>query len=160
MFSFEWALTHRSFPRILPDSSIFPGASQILSKICRKNELSSVKCLSPRSSNSFIIGSTPSLFILPEYLNNSQWWFSSSFSTFEDRRRASLQSYPFSWRIMVLACCHPFIIVFDCQFFSPIRSNSGVFSVWFTEGHHFGFIHSQLSAIVLQILPVHHSNIL
>ena len=24
--SFEWALTHRSFPRILPDSSNFPGA--------------------------------------------------------------------------------------------------------------------------------------
>ena len=26
VFSFEWALTHRSFPRILPDSSNFPGA--------------------------------------------------------------------------------------------------------------------------------------
>ena len=25
--SFEWALTHRSFPRILPDSSNFPGAT-------------------------------------------------------------------------------------------------------------------------------------
>ena len=25
--SFEWALTHRSFPRILPDSSIFPELS-------------------------------------------------------------------------------------------------------------------------------------
>ncbi len=24
--SFQWALTHRSFPRILPDSSYFPGA--------------------------------------------------------------------------------------------------------------------------------------
>ena len=27
VFSFEWALTHRSFPRILPDSSIFPELS-------------------------------------------------------------------------------------------------------------------------------------
>ena len=26
VFSFEWALTHRSFPRILPDSPNFPGA--------------------------------------------------------------------------------------------------------------------------------------
>ena len=26
VFYFEWALTHRSFPRILPDSSYFPGA--------------------------------------------------------------------------------------------------------------------------------------
>ena len=26
VFSFEWALTHRSFPRILPDSSYFPGS--------------------------------------------------------------------------------------------------------------------------------------
>ena len=25
--SFEWALTHRSFPRILPDSSYFPGVT-------------------------------------------------------------------------------------------------------------------------------------
>ena len=28
--SFEWALTHGSFPRILPDSSYFSGASQFL----------------------------------------------------------------------------------------------------------------------------------
>ena len=27
--SFEWALTHMSFSRILPDSSYFPGAIQI-----------------------------------------------------------------------------------------------------------------------------------
>ena len=43
------------------------------------------------------------------------------------------------------------------QFFSPIRSISGVFSVWFSEGHHFGLIHSQLSTLILQILLVHHS---
>ena len=27
VFYFEWALTYRSFPRILPDSSYFPGVS-------------------------------------------------------------------------------------------------------------------------------------
>ena len=50
---FEWALTHRSFPRILPDSSIFLGATSKSSKVWCKNELSSVKCLSPRSFKFF-----------------------------------------------------------------------------------------------------------
>ena len=45
VFSFEWALYHRSFPRILPDSSYFPGAIFIFPfKVWRKNELSSAKC--------------------------------------------------------------------------------------------------------------------
>ena len=39
VFSFEWALTHMSFSRILPDSSNVPGASQILFQVWRKNEL-------------------------------------------------------------------------------------------------------------------------
>ena len=63
----------------------------------------------------FIVGSTSSLLILPECLNNSWWCFSSKFSDFEDRRRVSLKSCPFSWRFMVLAWCHPLIIVFDCE---------------------------------------------
>lgn len=33
VFSFEWALTHRSFPRILPDSSLFPGVILKSSKV-------------------------------------------------------------------------------------------------------------------------------
>ena len=38
--SFEWALTHRSFPRILPDSSYFPGAIlKFLFEVWRKNEV-------------------------------------------------------------------------------------------------------------------------
>ena len=51
--SFQWALTHRSFPRILPDSSYSLGIILKSSKVWRKNELSSVKCLSPRSFISF-----------------------------------------------------------------------------------------------------------
>ena len=54
VFYFEWALTHRSFPRILPDSSYFPRAIlKFLFEVWRKNDLSSVKCLSPRSSKFF-----------------------------------------------------------------------------------------------------------
>ena len=53
VFSLEWALTHRCSPRILPDSSYFSGASQIHCKVWRKNELSSVRCLSPRSFQFF-----------------------------------------------------------------------------------------------------------
>ena len=89
--SFEWALTHRSFPRILPDSSIFPKLSQILLQVWRKNELSSVKCFFSKIFQIlFIVGSTSSLLILPVCLNNSWWCFSLSFSSFEDRRRVSL----------------------------------------------------------------------
>ena len=155
--SFEWALTHRSFPRILPDSSnSFQSYSQIHCKVWRKNELSSVKCL---SSNSFIVGST-FLIVIPECLNNS-WWFSSSFSTFEDRRRVSLQSYPFSWRFLVLALCHPLIIVFDCE---NSFHRSGAFHELFpflsSEGHHVIILHPQLVAIVLQILSMHRPDIL
>src|SRR3954468_2930380 len=65
-------------------------------------------------SYSFIVGSTFLIFI-PECLNNSWWCFSSSFSDFEDRRRVSLNLAPFSSRFMVLACCHPLIIVLDCE---------------------------------------------
>ena len=67
----------------------------------------------------FIVGSTFLIFI-PEYLNNSWWCFSSSFSTFEDRRRVPLQSNPFSQRCVVLTCCRPLIIVLSVRiFFHP-----------------------------------------
>ena len=67
-------------------------------------------------STLFIVGSTSSLFILPEYLNKSGWCFSLSFSTFEDRRRVfSSKSYPFSQRCVVQSWSHPLIIVFDCE---------------------------------------------
>ena len=46
----------------------------------------------------FIIGSTFLIFI-PEYLNNSWWCFSSSFSTFEDRRRVILHILLHSFKI-------------------------------------------------------------
>ena len=79
----------------------------------------------------FVVGSTFLIFI-PECLNNSWWCFLSSFSDFEDRRRVSLQSYLFSWRFMVLAWCHPLIIVFDCHnSFLTIRSISWVLSILF-----------------------------
>ena len=42
---------------------------------------------------------------------------------FEDRRRVSLQSYPFSQRCVLLALCHPLIVVFDCEnSFHPSRA--------------------------------------
>ena len=80
---------------------------------------------------------------------------------FEDRRRFFSQSCSILFKIhgsSLLPSSH------NCfrlrEFFSPIRSNLRAFSVWFSEGHHFGFIHSQRVAIILQILPVHRSNIL
>ena len=55
---------------------------------------------SPRSFTIlFIVGSTSSLLILPECLNDSCWCFSSSFSAFEDRRRFFSQSCSFLFKI-------------------------------------------------------------
>ena len=40
---------------------------------------------------------------------------------------------PFSQRFVILACCHPLIIVLIVRILSPIRSNSRVFSVCYPE---------------------------
>ena len=55
---------------------------------------------------------------------------------------------PFSSRFMVLASRHSHNCFRLWEFFSPIRSNSWVFSVWFSEGHHFKrFLRSKFSAL-------------
>ena len=103
-----------SFPRILPDSSNFPGViPKFISKFDVRMNYHQSNVFLQDLSNSFIIDSTFIFFIM-ECLNNS-WWFSSSFSASADRRRGSLKSCPFSWRFMVLAWCHPLIIAFDCE---------------------------------------------
>ena len=95
----------------------------------------------------FIIGSTFPIFI-PECLNNSWWCLSSSFSTFEDRRRVSLKSCSILFKIhgsSVMPSSHNCFRLWEL--FSPIRSKSWVFSVWFSEGHHFRrFLRSKFSA--------------
>ena len=62
----------------------------------------------------FIVGSTFIIFI-PECLNNSWWCFSSSFSDLKTEEEFLFNLALFSSRFMVLACCHPLIIVFDCE---------------------------------------------
>ena len=114
--SFEWALTHRSFPRILPDSSYFPEAIfKFLFEVWRKNELSLVKCFSPRSFKFF--SSLAQLF-------HSSFRSASIIIGGVSRRHSrilkteedfSLNPATFSSRFMVLACSHPLIIVFDCE---------------------------------------------
>ena len=86
----------------------------------------------------FIFGSTSPLFIIPECLNDSWWCFSSSFSDFEDRRRVSLKSCSILFKIRdssLLPSSHNYLRLWE--FFSPIRSNSRVFSVWLSGVHHF-----------------------
>ena len=96
-------------PRILPDSFFFRSYSQILFQVWRKNELSSVKCLSPWSFKFFHRWFNLSNFN-PGDLNNLVV-FLIVIPTFEDRRRVPLKSCPFFQRFMVLALCHPLIIV-------------------------------------------------
>ena len=68
---------------------------------------------------------------------------------------------PFSSRFMVLACCHPLIIVFDYEnSFHPSGAFHELYPFLSSEGHHVIILHSQRVAIVLQILPVNRSNIL
>ena len=86
---------------------------------------------SPSSFKFFSSLAQPLRLILPGCLNNSWWCFSLSFSSFEDRRRISPKSCPFSWRFLVLALCHPHNC-FDCHnSFITIRSISWVVSISF-----------------------------
>ena len=129
--SFEWALTHRSFPRILPDSSnSFRSYSQIHCKVWRKNELSSVKCLSPRSFKLFLLLAQPLCF-------SFSWSISTIHGGVSHRHSQHLKTEevfplnlaPFSSRFMVLAWCHPLIIVFDCEnSFHPSDAFQGLLS--------------------------------
>ena len=109
---------------------------------------------SPRSLQIlFIFVSTFIFFIVPEWLNNSWWCFSSSFSSFEDQRRISLESCPFFQRCVVLALCHPHNCFWLWQFFSyPSGAFHELFPFLSSEGHHFIILHSQHVTIVLQIL--------
>ena len=107
----------------------------------------------------FIVGSTFLIFI-PEYLNNSWWCFSSSFSTFEDRRRVPLQSNPFSQRCVVLTCCRPLIIVLSVRIlFTHPEQFRSLFSLilWNSSSQNYSF--SAFSSRS-RILPVHHSSII
>ena len=80
----------------------------------------------------FLVGSTSLFFILPEYLNNSWWCFSSSFSDFEDRRRVPLKSLPVLPKMRsssLMPSSHNCFRLWE--FFSPIRSISWVVSISF-----------------------------
>ena len=83
----------------------------------------------------FIFGSTSLFLIILECLNDSWWCFSSSFSDFEDQRRFFFsQSCSILFKICdfsLLQSSHNWFWLWD--FFSPIRSNSRVFSVCHPE---------------------------
>ena len=87
---FEWALTHRSFPRILPDSSFSGVILKFFSK-CDVRMISISHIPSPRSrSNSFLHWFN----LFNSSFRSAQqflWHFSSSFSAFADRRSVSLK---------------------------------------------------------------------
>ena len=139
-FSFEWALTHRSFPRILPDFSKFSGVIlKFFFKVWRKNELSPVIfLLQDRFQNIFIVGSTFLFFIVPECLINCHGGSHRHSHHLKTEEDFFLNLGPFLLRFGVLASCHPhksFPIV--SILFIPIWSISGVFSFWFSGGHHF-----------------------
>ena len=118
--SFEWALTHRSFSRILPDSSnSFQSYSRIHGKVWRKNGLSSVICLSPRSFKFFhrwFIISSIHCSGVPQKIHGGASHHHSQH--FKIKVECLLNLAPFSWRFMFLTCCHPRKLFPITQFFS------------------------------------------
>ena len=106
----------------------------------------------PRSiSNHFIVGSTFSVFILPEYLSN---FVGVSRRHLKIAEEFSSKSCPFSRRFMVLASCyHLESFQFVRYSFLTIRSLSEVvFPFLSTGGHHSRrILRPHISATVIQL---------
>ena len=156
VFSFQWALTHRSIPRILPDSSYFPKiSSNFLSKFDLRMNYHQSNVLLQDLSNSFHRWLNLFVLILPECLNNSWWCFSSSFSTFEVRRRVFLHILSVLSETRGSSLMPSSHDCFDREnSFHPSGAIQDSFQFVSPEPIISEFIHSQLSAMVLQILPV------
>ena len=90
----------------------------------------------------FIIGSTFLIYI-PEYLKIYGGVSCHHSQHLKTKEEFSSKSYPFSQRFVVLAWCHPLIIVFDCEnSFHPSGAMQESFQFDSSKGHHFGIIHS------------------
>ena len=115
--SLEWALTHRSFPGILPDSSYFPGATLkfILKFDVRMIYHQSHAFLQDLSHsfhhwlNLFAFGSSgvAQQFLVVFRIVILNIW--------RPKKIFPLNLALFSSRFMALASCHPLIIGFDCE---------------------------------------------
>ena len=105
MFSLQWALTHRSFPRILPASSNYSGAIPNSFQVWRRNEFHQAHAFSKIAFKSF------SLLTLP-----LRFSFSRSISVilvvflvviWRPTKSFSSKSCLFSLRFVVLASYYP-----------------------------------------------------
>lgn len=141
--SLEWALTHMSFPRILPDSSNLSGVTL---KFCSKFDVR-MNC---HQSN----------VVIQDLSNSFHHWFNLSILHSGVSQKfmvvflvVTLRFWrprkSFSSIISILVKIHGSSFMpssHNCfrlwKFFSPFRSNSWVFSVWFSGAHHLRIIHS------------------
>ena len=91
----------------------------------------------------FIVDSTFIFFFILECLNKSMVVFLVIILGFwRTKKSFSSKSYPFSKRFVILACCHPLIIVLDCEnSFHPSREFKILFSLILRRPS-FRFIHS------------------
>ena len=163
VFPFEWALTHTSFPRILPDSPKFSGAiPKFFSKFdVRMNFISQM--FSKIDFKLFSLLAQPLCFSFSQSISTIHGGISCRhFSDFEDRRRVPLKSLPVLPKMcssILMSSSHN---CFDCEnSFHP--SDAFQESLPFLIIHMPSFLnitHSQPSTFVLQILPVDHSSIL
>ena len=155
MFLLSGSITHRSFPRILPDSSYSPGASLNSFKVWRKNDLSSVKCI---------------LKICQFFSSLAQpfhYSFRSASTIHGGVSRCHLKTEeeflfnlaPFSSRFVILACCHPLVIVLIVRIIFTLPERFKSLLSLLSRVHHFGIIHSQLSVIILQFYRWRHSQV-
>ena len=100
----------------------------------RKNGSHQSHAFSKIAFKFFSLLAQPLCFSFSWSISTIGWCVSSSFLDFEDRRKFLLNPYPFFQRFMVLALCHPLIIVFDCEnSFLTIRSILWVVSISFLQ---------------------------
>ena len=89
-----------------------------------------------------IVGSTFLIFT-PEYLNNSWWCFSSSFSTLEDRRRVSLKSWSILSKMRSSSLMPSSHNCFDCEnSFTLPKQFRSLFSLilWSPSSQNYSFL--------------------
>ena len=122
--SFEWALTHRSFPRILPDSSNFPGAiPKFFSKFDVRMNFHQSDAFSKIAFKFFWSLIQPLYSSLSRSVSAIHGGVSRRHSQLlKSEEEFSSKSCSLFWRFMVLASCHPHNC-FDCEnSFHPSRA--------------------------------------
>ena len=160
--SLEWVLTHRYLPRILPDSSIFP-------ELLLNSSPSFDVRMGYHQSNVFLQDFSHSfhrLFNLSNFHPGVSQRFMMVFlivilNMWRPKKSFSSKSWSVLSKMRSSSLMPSSDNCFDCEYsFHISGAFHELFSFISSEGHLFKYYSFQLSALVIQILPVHHSSVL